>query len=233
MITARRLYELQEIELELERKQERLQQIEQSLSENDTLAQARASLAEVQKVVQELEQKQQALEREVEDIGGKTASKEEKLYGGSVRNPKELLGLQQEAEYFKTLRRQQENLLLNVMADLEMTRLEFAIRSEEVEEMEKEWHQERELLLKEQGQLRAESTTLEQKQKLALTRVDSASLELYRLLRRERQGIAVAKVEQGRCLGCRIILPMSHLQRPTGRGELMRCTNCGRILYFG
>ena len=73
-------------------------------------------------------------------------------------------------------------------------------------------------------------TNLKEKRQRQVKDIDPQTLETYRELRKQR-GTAVAKVQQGTCLGCRITLPVSDLQRVRG-GSVVRCGSCGRILYL-
>ena len=232
MSATRWLYELQEIDLELERKREALKQVEERLGKDEALAQARTALAEDKGRVAELERRQRAAEWEVDDLGAKITPLEEKLYGGSVRNPKELLSMEQELESLKARRRAREDQLLDIMEEVELARKQFRAKSAEVQELEQEWRRDQERLMQEQEQLRSDLAALEQGREPVLAQIDSISFELYQALRQEKQGLAVAKVKQGRCQGCRIILPMSKLQRPKVGQEPVRCSNCGRILYL-
>jgi predicted nucleic acid-binding Zn-ribbon protein len=230
--TTRLLYELQEIDLELERKREALEQVEDRLGKDEALAQARAALAEDKERITELERRQRAAEWDVDDLGAKITPLEEKLYGGSVRSPKELLSMEQELGTLKAKRRDREDELLDIMEELELARQQFRAKSGEMQELEQEWRRDQEQLMQEQEQLRSDIAALEQRREPVLAQIDSVSFELYQALRQEKQGLAVAKVKQGRCQGCRIILPMSKLQRPKVGQEPVRCSNCGRILYL-
>jgi predicted nucleic acid-binding Zn-ribbon protein len=230
--TTRLLYELQELDLELERKREALNQVEDRLGKDEALAQARTALAEDKERIAELERGQRAAEWEVDDLGAKITPLEEKLYGGSVRNPKELLSMEQELGTLKAKRRDREDKLLDIMEELELARQQFRVKSGEMQELEQEWRRDQEQLMQEQERLRSDLADLEQRREPVLAQIDSISFELYQALRQEKQGLAVAKVKQGRCQGCRIILPMSKLQRPKVGQELVRCSNCGRILYL-
>ena len=232
MSATRWLYELQEIDLELERKSEALKQVEERLGKDEALAQARTALAEDKGRVADLERRQRAAEWDVDDLGAKITPLEEKLYGGSVRNPKELLSMEQELESLKARRREREDQLLDIMEEVELARKQFRAKSAEVEELEQEWRRDQERLMQEQEQLRSDLAALEQGREPVLAQIDSISFELYQALRQEKQGLAVVKVKQGRCQGCRIILPMSKLQRPKVGQEPVRCSNCGRILYL-
>jgi hypothetical protein len=62
-----------------------------------------------------------------------------------------------------------------------------------------------------------------------LSHIDPAHLQLYERLRQQKQGNAVAKIEQGRCQGCKITIPVSELSQARA-GELVQCGSCSRVL---
>ena len=231
MIRGRQLYELQEVDLEIEAKGEALARVESRLGEREALDEAHAALSRERERLAELERSQRLGEGEVEDLRAKTALLEGKLYSGSVRNPKELTGLQEQVEHLKKRGRGQEDALLDIMTDVEAVQQRVNSKSRELERMEKSWREEQNSLSREQAELRAALATLEQRRKELIVRIDSASLELYQTLRVKRQGRAVAKVERGMCQGCRIVLPMTELQRARMGEEIVQCSSCERILY--
>ena len=218
--------------MEIEAKGEALTAVESQLGESEALAEGRALLAKDQERLAELEKVQRLCEWEVEDTRSKTAQLEDKLYSGSVRNPKELVSLQEQVEHLKKTRRGQEDRRLDIMAEAETTQNRVAAKSEELERMEENWRQEQSALSQEQAELKAMLASLEQKRGELEARIDGASLGLYHDLRGGRQGRAVAKVEQGMCQGCRLVLSMTELQRARMAQELVQCSSCQRILYL-
>ncbi|TET39986.1 MAG: hypothetical protein E3J65_02445 [Dehalococcoidia bacterium] len=231
MIKGRQLYELQEVDLEIEAKGEALARVESRLGEREALDEARAALSRERERLAELEKTQRLGEGEMEDLRAKTALLEGKLYSGSVRNPKELTSLQEQVEHLKKRRRGQEDHLLDIMTEVEAVQHSVNSKSRELERMEENWRQEQNSLSREQAELRAALATVEQRRKELIVRIDSVSLELYQMLRVKRQGRAVAKVERGMCQGCRIVLPMTELQRARMGEEIVQCSSCERILY--
>ncbi|MBA7648328.1 hypothetical protein ES703_56114 [subsurface metagenome] len=217
--------------MEIEAKTEALAGVESRLGASEALAEVRALLASEEECLAALEKNQRLGEWEVEDMRSKTALLEEKLYGGSVRNPKELVSLQEQVEHLKKGRRGQEDKLLDIMAEVETVQNRVAAKREELQRMEEDWRQEQSFLSREQAELRASLADLEQKREELAARIDGVSLELYHDLRR-RQGRAVAKVEQGMCQGCRLVLSMNELQRARMGQELVQCSSCQRILYL-
>lgn len=229
---ARKLYELQEIDLEIDAKNEALTLVVSRLGDSEALAEARVSLATEEERLVELERSQRDVEREVEDLRSKVALLEEKLYGGSVKNPKELASLQEQVEHLKRKRRGQEDKVLDIMTEVEAMQKNVSLKSREVARIDEDWRAEQAMLSGEQAELNAALADLDQKRKDLISRIDAASLELYQGLRRKRQGRAVAKVEQGMCQGCRIVLPLNVLQRARIGQELVQCSSCERILYL-
>ena len=232
MSNGRQLYELQEVELEIEAKRKALAAVESQLGDSGAVAEAGALLAKEQERLAELEKMQRLGEWEVEDTRSKAVQLEEKLYSGSVRNPKELISLQEQVQHLKRTRKGDEDKLLDIMEQVEAMQKQVATRRKELGRVEENWRQEQRTLSREQAELRAALASLEQKRVKIEARIDGTSLELYHDLRRKRQGRAVAKVEQGMCQGCRLVLSMTELQRARMGQELVQCSSCQRILYL-
>lgn len=230
--TVRQLYELQGIDLEMDAKKESLALVVSRLGDSEALAEARISLAREEERFVDLERNLRLWEWEVEDLRGKITLLEEKLYGGSVKSPKELASLQEQVEHFKKKGRGQEDKVLDIMTDVEAMQTKVTLKSREVARLEEDWRAEQAALSGEQAELNAALADLNQKRNDLISRIDAASLELYQALRKKRQGRAVAKVEQGMCQGCRIVLPLNVLQRARIGQELVQCSSCERILYL-
>lgn len=232
MNLGKRLYDLQQIDLDLERKAETLSHVESQLSYNEALTEAKAEVERKRENLAELEKKQKTAEWAIEDLQAKISPLQEKLYTGSVKNPKELMSLQQQVEQLRNQVREGEDKTLEIMSQVEVLQKEIALRTADVERLEEEWQKRREQLLAEQAELRSAIDIARGKRGELVSSIELAHLELYEMLRAKKQGYAVAKVEQGRCQGCRITLPVSELMQAR-IGELVQCDSCGRILYLG
>lgn len=227
----RQLFELQEIDLEIDAKREALSEVMGRLGQSEVLDQARLSLAGDEERLVELERSQREQEREVEDLRAKATASEKKLYGGTVKNPKELASLQEQVVNLQRKMRERDDKTLDIMAEVDTLQQKVSLKRGEVAKIEEDWRAEQASLSQQQAELGAALATLEQKGKDLAGKLDASSLELYQALRRKRHGRAVAKVEQGMCQGCRIALPMSELQRARLGQELVQCSSCERILY--
>ncbi|MBI4302001.1 MAG: hypothetical protein HY664_05305 [Chloroflexi bacterium] len=226
------LYELQILDSTIEEKRQVLEEVEGRLGPSEALEEAKLGLEKEEEDLVRWQKEQRTKEQEVEDLSSKIASMEEKLYGGSVKNPKELTGLHQDVEALKKHRREEEDGIIGIMEMVEALGSSIRGKREEVVGLEGEWRREQERLSKERAELLAELVALEAERQQLAAEIEPLGFHLYQRLWDTKQGQAVVKVEQGMCLGCRITLPMSDLQRARKGEELVQCNTCGRILYL-
>jgi predicted nucleic acid-binding Zn-ribbon protein len=227
---ARQLFNLQSIELEIESKEQALVQSQARLGESRELLAAREERLKAGQRLEALEKKQHDAEWEIEDIAGKLQKIEQALYSGSITNPKELASLQHEADGFKNRRCDLEESTLEIMEQVEMAVDNLENLSREIEEVEAKWRQEQQQLSADIEQLINSLSALKDERQAALAAIDTEALGVYNRLRQQK-GLAVARVEQGTCRGCRISLSTAELQRVKGE-RLVMCGSCGRILFI-
>jgi predicted nucleic acid-binding Zn-ribbon protein len=230
MSIAQQLYQLQEIDLELASNQQYQARVSSQLGESQEEARVRAKLEAARQRLEELERQQHDVEWEVEDLTVKLAAVEEKLFGGRIRNPKELTNLQREADDLKARRSQMEDRALEMMDQAEATTKSIAELTDELSRLEAEWNDYQEKLSAELVELKATHAKLDSERQRLVAGIAPGVIEIYEQLRL-RRGTAVARVEQGTCRGCQITLPTTELQQVRG-GGLVRCGSCGRILFL-
>ena len=231
MAIAAELYALQEIDSAIDSAQATLAAVEEQLGETEELVAARAAIEEHREALRSLRDSQKDIEWQVDDARSHLAAVERKLYGGTVRNPKELAGLNDDANMLKGQFRRREDELLNHMVRVEEQEATLRQAEAALRELEERWRAEQADLLSEKERLEAELAELEGQRQEQSRRIDGRVLGLYGLLRDRRQGRAVAKVERGMCQGCRISLPMSVLQKARSGFDVVQCVSCERILY--
>jgi predicted nucleic acid-binding Zn-ribbon protein len=229
MIT-QKLYQLQETEVEIESAQKALDAYLQKLGESDKVIEARSRLSSIQKRLEELEKKQCEIEWSIDDIGAKIHKSNDDLYGGRINNPKELTNLQQEVSVMESKRQQLEEDALEIMAQIENVRVEKMVQEDYLKSLESEWRNEHAELLARIQQLRNNISVLGNKREMMAAEIEPQVLDYYNQLK-ARKGVAVAKIEQGMCHGCRISLSTAELQR-VRVGQIVECSSCHRILYL-
>ncbi len=231
MSLAKSLYELHQVDLEIQKKREILDEVSRQLGEKEALDKTRASLLDDEKHLAEIEKQQRDVEWEIDDLRSAIAKVNEKLYGGKVKNPKELLSFDQEVGIFKMNLGRKEDDLLELMTEVEATQDIVKLAAERLKKLEADWRREQKILAQNQAEVEGQLVELAEKRQAATAGISAEALEVYEGMR-SKKGQAVVKVEQGRCQGCRLTLPVSELQRARA-GSLVRCSSCGRILYLG
>ncbi|MBI2852144.1 MAG: hypothetical protein HYX84_03450 [Chloroflexi bacterium] len=230
MSTVRQLYELQEKELELEVTEQAIYQATSQLGENQALINARNKLIVERQRLDELRKTQHSLEWETEDLAARIKKAEDDLYGGRIRNPKELSSLQQETEILKAKRVQLDNRLLEIMEQIEEATGSVVTAESALKAVESEWQEQQQKLTADVERLRTVLAELTNNCQQLSAGIEPEVSAVYRELRKQKK-TAVARVEQGICRGCRISQPASIL-RQARSGSLVRCGSCGRILYL-
>lgn len=227
------LYEVQELDTRIFELREREDkhplkaELEELGSREEELA---GELEGLQEELEKWRGRLQSSEEEVQRIEEKLQREEEKLYGGKVSNPKELRGLQAEVRSLKRLKDELETGALEAMeAQEELTRKVEGLRSEQGS-LRAELEGKRKALEDEVRRLRAELADLEERKKGLEEGIDGEVLDLYRRLLGSKNNLAVVKVEEGVCLGCRVELPGKEYDRFLKSEAVFRCPNCGRIL---
>ena len=226
------LYLLQEMDIEIQAKQAALGDVETRLGESEELEETRREVEEQRHRLREAQKKQREAEWAVEEVRVKIQPLEKKLYGGTVKNPKELVGFQQDVDSLKARQRELEDRDLEAMSAVEEVEKALAEAERRLLDMETGWQVEQESLRQQRDVLRQEIQELEQSRSGQEATIDAEMIRQYESLRALHQGRAVAKVERGICQGCRITLPMHVLQRARRGNHLVQCTSCERILYL-
>ena len=230
MSVVKQLYQLQEVELEIESNEQALAQIASQLGESRTVVRTQAKLKSEQQQLEELGRQQHSAEWEIENLVSKLTTAEEKLYSGRIKDPKELTNLQHEVNGLRARRNHLEDKALEMMDQVELSTASVAALSNELKTLETEWHSQQQQLTTNMEQFKTALSDLEHKRQLLSAKLDPQAVELYQELKKQK-GQAVAKVEQGICCGCRISLPTTELQRARS-DSLVQCSSCGRILFL-
>ncbi len=225
------LYHLQCTDSEFDRLTRRLREVEASLGETDELRQARADLQAVEKALSRRRAKLRDLELKNASLADKLRANEQRLYGGTVRNPKELSSLQEENEYLKRRKSKLEDVILEVMIEVEENQEQAHSTREHLTQIEERWRAEQEQLTTERAELQTSLHALSKKREDLRAAIPADDLEVYDNLRRRKGGKAVALLKEGTCQGCQVSLPSSKAQQVRQGNVLVFCGSCGRILY--
>ena len=230
MSLAGQLYKLQQLDLQLQKKQEELGDIESQLSDNNALAAAESKLLSQKEQLEDARKKQKSSEWDLDDLQEKIRQIDSKLYGGKTKDPKELVNLEKESKSLKGQIKAKEDALLGLMGQVEEMEARSKASTAEAEQLKREYKQREETLRPKKGELEIALAELKGERSRVAQQIDSEAFNIYERIRLA-MGQAVVKVERGRCMGCHITVPTSQWQKARA-GELIQCNNCSRILYL-
>lgn len=227
------LFNLQQSDSELDALRAELADIEERLGESEELEEAREAEVTARDEHRVAEKAYREHEFEAEEQKRKIEPLEQKLYSGTIRNPKELEDLQQDVGALKRRRRDLDETALEALEGHEKAQSALNAASERAKELEAAWQAEQGELVQRRAVLQEEIGLLEQERAAATEGIDKELMNLYDRLRVIRAGRAVVKVEGGKCQGCRITLPTNIMHRARVGAEVVQCPSCERILYVG
>jgi predicted nucleic acid-binding Zn-ribbon protein len=232
MFSLKRLYDLQELDWQIAARDKSLVDVRARLADESVLASATARLKGLEAQLAQQSSARQEVEFAAQQLATRLQTVEQRLYGGSVTNPRELTAYGEEKEYLLRQRRVEEDKLLELMVETEELQSARDEARRQVSRLEGERKAEVAELLKAQDRLTAELTGLHETRKDMTAEVPPGVLSLYESLRKSRNGHAVAKVERGLCQGCRLALPTMELQRVRNSQDIVQCSSCRRILVI-
>jgi uncharacterized protein len=226
------LFQLQQLDIELDRLAFEQQAVTTSLQGNSRLRRLRKELEYLQQQLQAGQQSQEESEWTLDDLASRLQQKEERLYNGTVTNPKELQSLQHEVQQLRAQYNRQEERVLEALDTTEALKEALQQKQNDLKKAEDLWQSEYNDLMMRQSQIEARKQDFVQKRQQLVAHLTEDLLTRYDAMRRSKQGRAVSKVEQNSCQWCRVILTPSELQHVRISEQLQTCTNCGRILYY-
>ena len=231
MTIAQQLYDLLGVDAELDRCRSSIAAIDETLADDKTLRDRRRAVEMGRAVLGRQETERRDIELSVGSSQEKGKQLEEKLYDGSVRNSRELEGMNTELNLLKENQRRQEEGLLRALEAIEETERKLGRIEGGLRELEETREQQRVDLGGERAQLEAEIEALQARRSSMASQVSPEHLRLYDRMRVARQGHAVSRVERGVCGGCRISLPSRVVQQARTSQRPVQCPSCSRILF--
>lgn len=226
------LYQLQMVDLELDRVAAEKQTISTSLQGGAGLRKLRTEYEVARQQLLSGQQAQKEAEWSLDDVTQRLALNERRLYSGVIQNGKELQVLQHELQNLRAQENRQEERLLEVMDATESLVEIERQKATALQQAEEAWKQENITLHARRDQADLRGQELQDKRQKLSAALNERLLKRYETMRRTKQGRAISKVDQNSCQWCRVILTPSELQLVRISPELQTCTNCGRILYY-
>ena len=182
--------------------------------------------------VSDLQREQKKADSDVEQVKQRRARNQQRLDSGQVTSPRDLENLQHEIGSLERRISDLEDAELEVMEKLEAAeavQIDLRTRAEACAGRQTELETTRDAALKELDEQRAE---LGDKRATIAAELPDALVTQYQRLREHNGGIGAAPLVGKRCMGCRMELAPSDLNRikAAAPDAVLRCEECGRIL---
>ena len=226
------LFRLQKLDSQIRQIKLRLAQIEKVLNDDSRIMQA-------QKIVDSASNEEKKILSQLKKIEDKVEAQRQKrslgqaaLFGGKIKNPKELQDLEMESDALKRSIELLEDQQLILMIEHEGAVEIFQRAKQSLTKV-------KETVLQENSLLMGEKSSLIEKLKRSIREKDAtnhaiseSSLALYENLRDKKNGIAVVTVVEGSCGVCGQSITPADQQRIRTSSALVYCPSCGRILFI-
>ncbi len=224
------LFRLQQIDRQIDRARSQLDVIHRALENDielrDALQQAETAQADHFRASNSLKN----IEAESNAQKIKAQQAESSLYGGTVKNPKELQDLQKDIVSLKKHLVTLEERELDAMQILEDAEITLQTAKTNLELVQARRGNEHRKLLEDQANLTLEVERLNEERGATLAPVELGLVQIYENLRIEKRGVAICEIVDNACASCGSNLNAALMQ--TARSsKLAYCPSCGRILY--
>lgn len=223
------LYHLQTLDSQLDAARERLAEIDRLLAQDEAARAAQSALEEATTHRLKWQARLTDLELERARLRNEATAAEERLYSGSVHNPRELEDLQHKVVELSRRLDALEEPLLEAMLEVEEGESAIQAAQARLDQVLAEQAQTGGALAAEQSELRSRAAQLEAQIRRTRSTVEDRHLALYDELRQRPGGVAVSLIEDGVCSRCGVEITSRQAQQ-VHHGEVLPCPTCGRIL---
>ena len=226
---AEQLLDLQHADDEVERLIKEVGTAAAALAGDPALDRARIVAGEAAEAERQAELRVRALDGELDTLRARSKTLDRQLYGGSVRNPAELLTLQHELEAIKAQVGEQEEATLQAMEEAETAAEARRAADAEVAAIEQRRQGSRGADTERLGRLQQQLDAAVAARDALMPQLPEKSLALYQRVK-ARRSPAVVRVVSGTCGGCHLPLGAHEAHEARVGDTLVQCSNCDRIL---
>jgi len=225
------LIELQEIDTviaDLAKQKKRLPEIIEEAKQS--LSASQADLSNVKALYDNLLKEKRDKERAIDEEDVKIEKHKSKT--SEIKTNEAYQALLHEIEAAKKKKTEQEDALLVVLEKAEEIKKERTAKEQKAKEEEKKFSVE-------ESRIKADFTKVENELNKLLkdrdehcARIGKDLLKRYTQLFESKNGLVVAAVKNGNCLGCHMNIPPQTLTEVRKNSKIIQCFNCSRILYW-
>jgi len=233
MSRSKTLYQLQQYDSGIDQAIKRIQAIESLLSDSNELDIALKKQEEYKLILDEKQKLLKSAEHVVEIQNQKIIQNQNKLYSGTVTNPKDLEDLQLESASLQKYLSVLEERQLVTMLESDQAQEIYNQGSALVDEISQNKQTENKILSAEKSALESNIFSLQSDREAFLANSEISELAIYENLRKSSGGIAVTLMQNSSCSACGSNIPSAIEQEARSPKILSFCPACRRILHPG
>ena len=232
MTELQQLYELQELDIQIDELTETLADLESRLADDSVVAEAKRRIAVLEQHAEQMASRRRSIDRAIEDLQTRLGRTQERMYSGSIKSVKEMEAAEEERANTERDIAENEDSLLEVMVRADDVDETLAKGRQFVKRLEDQRSADVAGLTAKAEETRSSLDELTPRRDSTWDAISAPVLHRYETLRSSRGGAAIARVERGMCSGCRVTLSTSEQQRIRSASDPMQCSSCHRILYL-
>jgi predicted nucleic acid-binding Zn-ribbon protein len=229
----RRALQLQDLDRQIDAlraERQRLLSDAQEVAARQDVEARRVRAASLEKEIAALDRQQRLQELERQALEAERERNTQRLYGGAVRDPRELEGLQKNVEGTARKIDALETAILEAMERVQTLREQLEEERSALAEAEERLRRIRHRRHVRLGEIDGQLPLLLARREEEARRIDPVVLREYERLRGRGGGVAVAPAGNGACGVCGISLSTAALGRLRAGTVPVTCEHCGRLL---
>lgn len=194
------------------------------------LTASQADLLNVKTSYDNLLKEKRTKEQAVEDEDAKIEKLKSRT--SQIKTNEEYQALIREVDAAKRAKTKEEDALLLVLEKIEEIKNELQAKEQKTKEEEKKFTDEENKIKTDFTKVEDELNKLLKSRDEYGSRIGKDLLKRYTQLFESKNGLALAAVKNGNCLGCHMNIPPQSLTEIKKNTKIIQCFNCSRILYW-
>ena len=208
---------------------DQIESVESLLASDPNIAHAEETLATARAEQQAIQLRLRESDRDREAHRTRLRSREKELMSGRIRNPTELMQMNQEVQHMKASFAVEEEAELRLMEEGELADQAVLEASERLQEARTRSAGDEPGLRRDLEAWQSELAAVKADSESAWAQVPTAAQRAYL---RVRAHPPVAEVDRNQCQECHVTVTSSGMQVLRKGDDIVQCENCGRILVM-
>jgi len=208
---------------------DQIETVESLLASDPNVARAEEALAAARAAQQAIQLRLRESDRDREAHRTRLRSREKELMSGRIRNPTELMQMNQEVQHMKASFADEEDAQLRLMEEGELAEQAVVEASEHLQEARTRSASDEPALRRDLESWQAELASVKTDSDAAWAQVEPTAQRAYL---RVRAHPPVAEVDRNQCQECHVTVTSSGMQLLRKGDAIVQCENCGRILVM-